>query len=137
MIENGQIRNPRILADAKRLAMTQPFVVKSSKFRLVAILIRNKTIVKMGTPTWKTHPSFGRRYQGHEDAYALHAEMNVLRFAKPGDHIVVMRFLANGELAISKPCPHCQKFIKQHEIDRVTYVDIDGKFVTEKTKNLC
>ncbi len=57
----------------------------------------------------------------------MHAEMNVLRFSRPGDEIIVLRFHANGTLTNSKPCTYCEKFIKEYGISKVTYSDWNGE----------
>jgi hypothetical protein len=63
--------------------------------------------------------------------------MSVIRFSKPGDNLVVMRFLAEGKHAISKPCIYCQKHIMAAGIENVIYMDEDGDFVKTKAKFLC
>ena len=60
-------------------------------YHIAAILRRNGRIVKVGENTNKTHPRFKRQYADGSWASHMHAEMNVLRFAKPGDEIEVLR----------------------------------------------
>lgn len=60
----------------------------------------------------------------------LHAEANVCRFARPGDKLIVMRFLANGELTMAKPCDHCEDIIREAGIRRVKYTDWNGDWQT-------
>lgn len=110
-----------LMSKAKCVAMNN-----GGPFHLAAILWRGKSIVRIGTNQDKTHPAFHRKYK-NGDAHNLHAEMDVLRFAKPGDTIVVMRWSARGELTMAKPCPHCQKFIRAAGIAEVTYSDWDGE----------
>ena len=57
-------------------------------------------------------------------------EMDVLRFAVPGDRITVMRFLKSGKLSMAKPCQHCEKFLREAGIERITYSDWDGNYQT-------
>ena len=96
------------------------------EFHLAAILFRGKRIVRVGTNSTKTHPRFRRTHSNGDESAHLHAEMDVLRFAKPGDTLMVFRFLADGTPSMSKPCPHCQKFIREAGITKVEYTDWSG-----------
>jgi deoxycytidylate deaminase len=96
-------------------------------YHLAAILTRRRNIVRIGTNSDKTHPIATRRYATGKPAYTLHAEMDCLRYAKPGDVLTVIRFLANGEPTMSKPCEHCQRLIKSKGIAIVHYSGRDGK----------
>jgi deoxycytidylate deaminase len=99
-------------------------------YHLACILKRGKTIVRIGTNSKKTHPRFGRFFKsGPKEVHTLHAEMDVLRFSKPGDDIIVLRFRANGSLAMSKPCECCQRHISKSGIRRVHYSDTSGDIV--------
>lgn len=99
-------------------------------FHLAAFLYRGKSLVRIGINTDKTHPQFQRVYSNGEENYSLHAEMDVLRFAKPGDSIFVMRWDKSGERTMAKPCAHCQRYLHQAGINDVTYSDWDGKLVS-------
>ena len=102
-------------------------------YHLACVLMRGKTIVRIGTNSKKTHPKFGRFFKsGPKEVYTLHAEMDVLRFAKPGDNIVVLRFKADGSLAMSRPCKHCQGHIESSGINRVHYSNPSGDIVRMK-----
>jgi deoxycytidylate deaminase len=95
-------------------------------FHVVAILKRGKSI-KIGVNTAKTSPRFRRIYKNGCPNYHLHAEMNVLRFAKEGDEITVLRFSAKGELTMALPCEFCRKFLIERGFRKITYSDWDGK----------
>ncbi len=101
-------------------------------FKLAAILMRGKSPVRFGVNSFKTHPGFARTYRSGDVGYCLHAEMDALRFAKPGDELVVMRWKNDGVLTMSKPCAACMKYIMQAKIRRLTYTDWDGNFHTIK-----
>jgi len=117
--------NASTLRKAKDVAMNNGHV-----FHLVAILKRGKHIVRYGTNSSKTHPRFGRVYSaGPREVHSLHAEMDVLRFAKPGDDLIVLRYKANGNLSMAKPCSECQRHIKEAGIRRVHYSDWSGDVV--------
>lgn len=50
---------------------------------------------------------------------------------RPKYDLLVVRVLASGELAISKPCDRCWEAIKSANIKRVYYIDIDKNIVCE------
>ena len=61
----------------------------------------------------------------------MHAEMNVLRFAKPGDVLEVIRFRkCNHELTMAKPCDLCMSEIKKSGIKKVRYTNWNGDWET-------
>ena len=121
----------RLSIKAKNIAMNN-----NEPFHLIAILRRGKHVVKVGTNSKKTHPAFERTYKNGEKGYHLHAEMDVLRFAKPGDNLEVLRWNAMGELKMAFPCEYCQKAIKDAKINKVTYSDWDGKMISFKVEKI-
>jgi len=57
----------------------------------------------------------------------MHAEMDVLRFAEPGDELEVMRFRKiDNQLAMAKPCKYCMEHIISSGIKKVWYTDDVG-----------
>lgn len=102
-------------------------------YHLAAILWRRKIAIKIGENTYKTHPKFGRIYPDGSEGYHMHAEMNVLRFAKPGDTLEVMRFCGT-RYAMAKPCPHCMRFIREAGIKKVRYTNKSGEWETIKIR---
>jgi len=99
-------------------------------YHLAAILKRGKSVVRIGANTHKTHPRYGRIYADGTQGHCMHAEMNVLRFAQPGDNIDVLRFKKSGGWGMAKPCRHCMKFIREAGIDKVRYTNSDGEWET-------
>ena len=98
---------------------------------MAAILRRNGDVVKIGENTNKTHPRFKRQYKDGTWASHMHAEMNVLRFAQPGDEIEVMRFSkCDHSLTMAKPCELCMSAMKEAGIKRVKYTDWSGNWIT-------
>jgi len=95
------------------------------QYHLAAILRRGKQVVRVGTNTQKTHPKFKRTYSDGSTASHMHAEMSVLRFAKPGDTLEVMRF-AKQKLSMARPCQHCMEFIRQAGIKKVRFTNVSG-----------
>jgi len=96
------------------------------KYHLCAILRRKGRVIAIGANTDKTHPRFERTYPDGNTSARMHAEMNVLRFAKPGDELEVMRFRNNDTLAMAKPCSYCMNHIRENDIKRVRYTDDEG-----------
>ena len=100
-------------------------------YHLVAILRRKGRVVKIGENTSKTHPRFKRQYEDGTWGSHMHAEMNVLRFAQPGDEIEVMRFTkCNHETTMAKPCKLCMIEMKNAGIKKVKYTDWSGNWIT-------
>lgn len=97
-------------------------------FHLAAILKRGKSIIRVGVNSDKTNPRFARKYKNGEINYHLHAEMDVLCSAQPGDSIIVVRFAADGSLTMAKPCEHCQRFLAEAGIFKVYYTDWNGEY---------
>lgn len=100
-------------------------------YHLAAILKRNGCIVKIGENTDKTHPRFKRQYDDGSWASHMHAEMNVLRFAKPGDIIEVIRFAkCDHAWTMAKPCSTCMNEIIKSGIKKVRYTNWEGEWET-------
>ena len=98
-------------------------------YHLAAILKRNGRVIRIGENTSKTHPKFKRQYPDGSWASHMHAEMNVLRFAEPGDEIEVIRFKKCGHLrTMAKPCTLCMAEIKKAGITRVKYTNWSGEW---------
>ena len=107
---------------AKNLAMTN-----GRTYHIAAILRRNGRVVKIGENTNKTHPRFKRQYEDGTWASHMHAEMNVIRFAKPGDELEVMRFKkCDHTLSMAKPCSLCMKEISRVGIKKIRYTNWNG-----------
>jgi deoxycytidylate deaminase len=98
-------------------------------YHIVAILKRNGNIIKMGENTNKTHPRFKRQYDDGTWGSHMHAEMNVLRFAQPGDELEVMRFKRSShERTMAKPCDWCMSEIKKAGIKAIKYTNWSGEW---------
>ena len=109
---------------AKELAMSN-----GRTYHLAAILKRDGRVIRVGENTHKTHPRFKRQYKDGTWGSHMHAEMNVLRFARPGDEIEVMRFTKCGKhMTMAKPCPLCEEEIKKSGIKKVKYTNWEGEW---------
>ena len=95
-------------------------------YHLCAIVWRNRQPIVMRSNVAKSHPRCKRVFGPDIEAVSTHAEMDALRFAKPGDHIEVLRWGKSGQLRCSKPCKMCHKALVAAGIKTVTYVDHDG-----------
>lgn len=115
--------NDKHILKAKQIALNN-----NHDYHLAAMLYRKKKLVKIGKNSYKTHPRFLREYKNGKLGGHLHAEMDVLRYAEPGDVIVVARWKANGDVSMSKPCKYCEHFIREAGIEKVIYTDWDGDF---------
>lgn len=60
-----------------------------------------------------------------------HAEARILRKLGCGKTVFVVRTLANGAWANSKPCIHCESSMRARGIERVYYSVGDGEFLSE------
>ena len=100
-------------------------------YHVAAILRRKGCVIKIGENTDKTHPRFKRQYSDGSWASHMHAEMNVLRFAKPGDELEVIRFKKyNHEMTMARPCSLCLQEIKKSGIKSVRYTNWSGEWET-------
>lgn len=100
-------------------------------YHIAAILRRNGRVVKIGENTSKTHPRFKRQYDDGTWGSHMHAEMNVLRFAQPGDVLEVMRFKKyDDKLSMAKPCSWCMAEIKAAGIKKIKYTNWHGNWET-------
>ena len=98
-------------------------------YHVAAILRRGKSTVKIGSNVNKTHPRFDRVYADGSHGAHMHAEMNVLRFAKPGDIIEVIRFRkCDHGRTMAKPCPICVEHMRKAGIKKIRYTNWEGKW---------
>lgn len=107
---------------AKELAISN-----GRTYHLAAILRRNGRVIRIGENTSKTHPRFLRQYPDGTWGSHMHAEMNVLRFAQPGDELEVLRFKkCDHEFTMAKPCILCEEEIRKAGIKKVRYTNWEG-----------
>jgi deoxycytidylate deaminase len=66
----------------------------------------------------------------------MHAEMNVLRWSRPGDTLIVYRFKKDGSPTMAKPCSDCRRMIITCGIKKVTYTDWEGNLHSYKPRRL-
>ena len=98
-------------------------------FHLAAWTRRGASYV-FGVNSGKCSTKFARRYRDGQVGYHLHAEMALLKSFEHGElrEIYVTRFLKNGEATMSKPCVHCQRFLKEYGVRKVYYTNWKGRW---------
>ncbi len=98
-------------------------------YHVAAILRRKGCVVKIGENTDKTHPRFKRQYADGSWASHMHAEMNVLRFAQPGDVLEVLRFKkCDHSVTMARPCSLCMGEIRKAGIKKVRFTNWNGEW---------
>ena len=122
--------------------------------RYGAIIVKDKIIVSTGyngaprgeancidTGTCereRLHIPKGERY---ELCVAVHGEQNAIINADPlkmqGSTIYIVGInVADGSYASGAPCLMCRRMIKNAQIDKVVYRDVDGGIISRKVKEL-
>jgi deoxycytidylate deaminase len=97
-------------------------------FHLAAVLKRGDSVIRIGINSGKTSPRFARKHKNGAVDYHLHAEMDALCFSRPGDTVIVVRFTADGQLTMAKPCEFCQGFLKQAGINKIYFSNWNGEY---------
>jgi cytidine deaminase len=106
---------------ARDLALTN-----GAKYHVACILYRKRKPIRIGVNSDKTHPRFKRIATDGSEVCTLHAEMSVLKYARKGDRLEVLRFLKCGSMTMACPCEHCRKFIREQNLCDVRYTDWGG-----------
>lgn len=112
---------------AREMAMSN-----GESYHLAAVLRRGKSNIRIGINNSKTNPRFSRTYKDGHTCYTLHAEMDALIAAQPGDTLIVFRWSKRGKVTMARPCRHCQRHIKEAGIKSVVYSHWNGKFYEER-----
>ncbi|SVE26487.1 uncharacterized protein METZ01_LOCUS479341 [marine metagenome] len=106
----------------------------AGRFKLACAIVYRKTIITIGTNSYKTHPIMSE-YGVNEDSIYLHAEIDAINKALK---LISKKQLAQCDLYIlrvkreqgvesawirglAKPCSGCMKAIKQYKIRKVYY----------------
>lgn len=112
--------------------------------RLAAMLVYKNDVIAVGYNKKKSHP-LAQRFQKHEEAIYLHAEVMALhkaskritpeQFAKSELYVLRIKKTDCGTLVwgLAKPCDGCMAAIKHFKIKRVYYTNnatIDHKSFT-------
>ena len=98
-------------------------------YHLAAFLRRRGKLVRVGTNSKKTHPKYVRHYPDGTRGAHMHAEMDVLRFARPGDELEVIRYRkCDHGWTMAKPCLYCMRHIVASGIKKVRFTNWDGEW---------
>lgn len=86
-------------------------------------MLRGNSVVRVGYNSHRTHTRAKNTHTG-----CLHAEMDALIAAKPGDKLVVFRWTKDSDQpTMAKPCKHCQQQIREAGIKKTYYSDWSGE----------
>ncbi len=101
-------------------------------FHVAAGLFRRGKLVKLetngGFHRSATRYLWSLEFEKTEHVCESHAETKVIKNAKPGDKVVVLRFLKDGSITMAKPCSICQLKLKQVGLTNVVYTNWEGEF---------
>lgn len=96
------------------------------EYHHAALLWRRGKLIRIGINGWESS-KFRRHFQAVPPiVYESHAETDALLRARRGDTLEVLRWLKNGDLAMSRPCENCQSKIRQSNLSSVRYTNMDG-----------
>lgn len=65
-------------------------------------------------------------YNTHQHHAEIHALQKLWPSERKHTKVVSVRFNKSGKLAMAKPCPECQKYLKKHGVKKVEYSDSNG-----------
>jgi len=97
--------------------------------RHYAFVLNKNKIVSIACNSLKTHPNL-LKYGYHENA-KIHAEMGAIiksgTFLHRGNKLITFRFDKSGNLNQGKPCPSCQRLLKDVGMREVWYSTANGQ----------
>lgn len=98
----------------------------SRRFKHVSLIVKNKSIISVGTNERKTHTAAMRHgYRFSERHSELAAFTKVPKNMRHGLILVNYRFNNQGELRLSKPCIKCMPWVME-VFDEVYFSDDKG-----------
>lgn len=111
----------------------------NSKFRFGAVALSKRgRVLAVGQNSSKTHAFQAKAAMrsGRPFCQNLHAELDCLTKIRNEDvhTLIVVRILANGELALAKPCKICSAVISNIGVKYVVFSNEYGKFTTERRR---
>lgn len=118
-------RDMKIVAKLAKLCTTNPVPLRCKH---VAALADKSTIVSLGMNKARSDPGFFRLSNNPKKCY-VHAEFDCLNnMCSDLSRLTmyVVRIDLNGDLAQSKPCPICEKALRQHNVKRVVHTITNG-----------
>jgi deoxycytidylate deaminase len=101
------------------------------KFRVGAVLVSGRYIIKLGRNSDRTHPRMQRFNPDRSYTTTMHAEvdacMGVPDEVLEGAEIYVVRLTRTDKWALARPCEICQKFLTDAGIRKVYYSNEVGE----------
>lgn len=98
--------------------------------RHFAFILNKSKIVSIGRNSRKSHP-INQKY-GYFDGSGLHAEACAVIKSGDIDHskhvLVTFRIDRNDQIAMGKPCKHCQKLLRDVAFKEIYYSNELGEF---------
>jgi tRNA(Arg) A34 adenosine deaminase TadA len=110
----------------------------ASRCRVAALLVHKNIPVAIGRNSMKSHPIM-TRFGRTEHHLFLHAEIEaIIKASKELTSselskctLYVCRVLADGNCAMARPCPGCQRAIKEYGIGKVIWTTETGYTTSE------
>lgn len=113
----------KFFALAKKLAESSDY----EQHPMGAVIARGNKLISVGCNKKRTHPLSQSRFQN------THAELSAIINARGdtrGAEIYIYRETKQGQMAMARPCPHCQTLIREFGL-KVSYYSSEGGFVKE------
>jgi deoxycytidylate deaminase len=108
---------------ARKLAQSSDY----EQHPMGAVIARGNKLISVGFNRKRTHPMSKTRFAN------THAELAAIINARGdlrGAEIYIYRETRNGELAMARPCEHCQQLIRDFGI-RTSYYSTEKGYVEE------
>lgn len=117
---------PHYLKLAAQVAILPPQFKDNRTYRLGSLGIRKDGVIVSA----RNGALFGQPPEHYKKVPQLHAEIRCLRKMDCGGIVYVSRIKADGTLALARPCPICQAFLKAKRIKKVIYSISDIEYGT-------
>ncbi len=121
----------RLIQLARNLVIYDDIDLRCRHF---AFILDKNRIVSIGKNSKKGHP-INQKF-GYPSGCGLHAEASAVIKSGKIDHsrhtMVTFRIDRNNNIAMGKPCSHCQKLLNDVEFKNVFYSNESGEFVRSK-----
>jgi deoxycytidylate deaminase len=114
-------------------------VAKTSEYKRVhigCIIVSHKNIIAVGVNQIKSSPiqaKYNKKYRGFYTKHNyIHAELHAILSCGDkeinGANMYIYRQLNTGELGCCKPCPGCERLIKEYSIKYVYFINKSGEY---------
>lgn len=107
---------------ALRTAIKMARCSNSPQFPTGAVAFKGGAIIGFGKNNYKKTDSFSK--SRHKK---LHAEEALAkRFNLIGASVIVVRITRSGNLGLAKPCPTCERLLREKGVKRIYYTNKNG-----------